>query len=779
MKNDKYNYYKVASTKLLEKVISEFCYEEIFVPIQNDSDEETYTLKVDSSLCYKFKATKRIYGNLVVHRNSVVRYQQGVQSIADDAIKLIIDTWPITNIDSVTMAHLIKELNNTLYADTEILKKGSISANNIYKLPYAQVEGNMTGHPWFVINKGRIGFNASDHSSYAPEMQNIINLKWLAISNQLIDFACISDLDYTQLLNTEIEPDLLSKFNKTIQASNKNPDEFFILPVHPWQWENVIEQQFTSYLSNKDIIFLGASDDQHLAMQSIRTLSNISHPEKHSIKLPLNILNTAVYRGLPKDQTINAPILTEWVKKIANEDTFLSKCNFILLGELASAYCKHPYYSEIENTPYYFTEQLGAIWRESIHTRLKKGERAITMAALTYVDSNGQSIIGEMISESGLSIDTWLEMFFENTIPALLHFLYKYGMVFSPHGENSILIIKDNMPVGLAMKDFVDDINICQDPVKELATLPDEVKKAIPRVDDDYLLQFIQTGLFVVHYRYISSILAEKFLYPEAHFYEKLHKCIKHYQLHNPELNSRFDRFDLYKESFSKLCLNRLRIFEVGYSDYSARPKVISTGRLDNPLFKGKYFDTSKASSFNHKRVSFRPFNFNSDLDAVHKWMNKPHVAKFWNLDKSRESLKKHFCDILSKPNQDIFILAVDGKEIAYAEIYKAEKDRIAAYCTIEENDYGWHLLIGPEESIGKGYSKLFVEALSKYCFSKLDANRVLFEPDIRVTPFERIAPRIGYINQGEIVLPEKKAYLFTCSKEAFSTMEAKGELYD
>ena len=50
---------------------------------------------------------------------------------------------------------------------------------------------------------------------------------------------------------------------------------------------------------------------------------------------------------------------------------------------------------------------------------------------------------------------------------------------------------------------------------------------------------------------------------------------------------------------------------------------------------------------------------------------------------------------------------------------------------------------------------------------------------NIRVTPFERIAPRIGYINQGEIVLPEKKAYLFTCSKEAFSTMEAKGELYD
>ncbi|XSZ47874.1 IucA/IucC family C-terminal-domain containing protein [Francisella noatunensis] len=35
-------------------------------------------------------------------------------------------------------------------------------------------------------------------------------------------------------------------------------------------------------------------------------------------------------------------------------------------------------------------------------------------------------------------------------------------MVFSPHGENSILIIEDNLPVGLVMKDFVDDINIAK-----------------------------------------------------------------------------------------------------------------------------------------------------------------------------------------------------------------------------------------------------------------------------------------------------------------------------
>ncbi|MBK2093025.1 GNAT family N-acetyltransferase [Francisella philomiragia] len=762
------NYYKIASTRLLEKIISEFSYEGIFKPLQKDIDQEVYTLEINSNLYYKFKAVQRIYGNLTIEKDSVTRHESNSTKPADDAIRLIIDTLPITNIDSVTTAHLIKELNNTIFADIAILQKDNISAKDIYKLPYAYIEGNMTGHPWFVINKGRIGFNASDYANYAPEMQKIINLVWIAVNKDLVTFSSIASTDYLQITNKEINSETLLSFNKTIKMNGKKPSDFYILPVHPWQWKNAVMQQFTKYIADKDIIFLGKSTDQYLAMQSIRTMSNISHPEKHSIKLPLNILNTAVYRGLPKDQTINAPMLTQWVKNIVQKDEFLAKCNFILLGELASAYCHHPYQSEVPQVPYYFTEQLGAIWRESIHTKLKSTEQAITMAALTYVDANNKSIICEMIKESSLDIDKWLEMFFENTVPALLHFLYKYGMVFSPHGENSILIIEDNLPVGLAMKDFVDDINICKNPVAELRSLPQQVKNAIPQVEDDYLLQFIHTGLFVVHYRYISSILADKLNYPELYFYQKLDECIQKYQTSNLELKSRFERFDLYKPTFTKLCLNRLRIFEVGYSDYSARPKVISTGQLDNPLYLAQSTKNVDKYLFKHNRVSFRAFDLEHDLDTIHSWMNKPHVAKFWSLNKSKSELKKHFCNMLSKPNQKLLILSIDNSEIAYAEIYNTQTDRIANYFSTDDNEYGWHLLIGPEEAIGKGYSKLLVEALSKYCFDILGANNVIFEPDVRVIPFQKIAPKIGYSNLGEIALPEKQAYLFSCSKSSF-----------
>ncbi|WP_234384213.1 hypothetical protein [Francisella noatunensis] len=46
-----------------------------------------------------------------------------------------------------------------------------------------------------------------------------------------------------------------------------------------------------------------------------------------------------------------------------------------------------------------------------------------------------------------------------------------------------------------------------------------------------------------------------------------------------------------------------------------------------------------------------------------------------------------------------------------------------------------------------------------------LDATKVIFEPDVRVIPFQKIAHKIGYSNLGEIALPEKQAYLFSVQR--------------
>jgi dihydrofolate reductase len=58
---------------------------------------------------------------------------------------------------------------------------------------------------------------------------------------------------------------------------------------------------------------MGQGPDEYLPQQSIRTLTNVSAPHRHHLKLPLSILNTLVWRGLPTERTLAAPRVTEFL----------------------------------------------------------------------------------------------------------------------------------------------------------------------------------------------------------------------------------------------------------------------------------------------------------------------------------------------------------------------------------------------------------------------------------------------------------------------------------
>ena len=84
----------------------------------------------------------------------------------------------------------------------------------------------------------------------------------------------------------------------------------------------------------------------------------------------------------------------------------------------------------------------------------------VTLAALLHVDGGGCAYVSGLIERSGMETDEWVGKLFDAVLPPLLHYLYKYGTVFSPHGENAILMLKDRAPPRLTMKGFADDVNI-------------------------------------------------------------------------------------------------------------------------------------------------------------------------------------------------------------------------------------------------------------------------------------------------------------------------------
>ncbi|MBW5423117.1 IucA/IucC family siderophore biosynthesis protein [Streptomyces sp. BG9H] len=600
--------WREAGRRLLAKMLGEFAYEEIIRPVPVIGGETgTYRLILEpqnsdgpstsaaplapadaqTGPCLTFRARRGSYGGWHVDPASPTLTEGGSTARPfTDPVRFLALARRTLGLDGATLGHLIRELTVTLCADTRI-DHTALSAARLADLGYAELEGHQTGHPWLVLNKGRIGFSAGDTSRWAPEARRPMTLPWIAVHTDLAVYRGIGGLDTAQRLYArELTADAQEAFADLLHARGLDPQEYLYLPVHPWQWDEIVVPLFAPSVAADAIVPLVSDGDVRLPQQSIRTFLNVSRPDRHTVKLPLSVLNTLVWRGLPTERTVAAPAVTAWMHALRDADPFLrDECGVILLGEVASVAVEHPVYDGLPEVPYQYRELLGAIWREPLSRYLAPDERARTLASLLYVDPDGKAFVTELVARSSLAPSVWLRRLFAALLPPLLHFLYRYGTVFSPHGENAIVVFDDkDVPVRLAVKDFVDDVNVSATPLPEHDSMPDDVREVLLTEPPGFLTQFIHSGLFVGVFRYLAPLCEEQLGVPEADFWSAVRAEILRHQARFPELKERYETFDLLTPRIERLCLNRNRLLLDGYRDRPQRPHAAVHGTVPNPL---------------------------------------------------------------------------------------------------------------------------------------------------------------------------------------------------
>ncbi|MFJ9324677.1 IucA/IucC family protein [Streptomyces globisporus] len=618
-----------AAARLLAKMLGEFAYEKIIEPVPVPGTGGLHRLTLDDGGALVFTARRGVYGSWRVDPESIEITVQPQAAEADgltadvqsngspaaradvqsngspsahaaaqshgspaasrpfrDPLTFLTRARALLGLDGTTLGHLIRELTLTLSADAR-LDHTALTADRLAALDYAELEGHQTGHPWLVASKGRLGFSAADAARFTPETRSPLRLPWTAVSTRFAQFRGVGRVSTPdQLYAGELDPDIRDAFADILRARGHDPQDYFYLPVHPWQWDEWIVPLFAPAIADGDIVALHTDGDARLPQQSIRTFANVDRPERHTVKLPLSILNTLVWRGLPTERTLAAPAVTAWVQGLCEGDPFLrDTCRVILLGEVASVAVEHPLYDHLPEAPYQYKELLGAIWREPLPPRLAPGERARTLASLLHTDPTGRAFTAELVERSGLSPETWLKRLFAALLPPLLHFLYRYGTVFSPHGENAIVVFDENdVPVRLAIKDFVDDVNISARALPEHASMPEEVRAVLLTEEPSFLTQFIHSGLFVGVFRYLSPLCEEQLGVSEDTFWSLVRAEIVRHHARFPELKERFELFDMLTPEIERLCLNRNRLHVDGYRDRASRPHAAIHGTVPNPL---------------------------------------------------------------------------------------------------------------------------------------------------------------------------------------------------
>nr|WP_299239691.1 IucA/IucC family siderophore biosynthesis protein [uncultured Halomonas sp.] len=572
-----------ANRALIAKMISELAYEQVIAVTAEDTG---YHLDLGSTGRWRFRARINLWGQLMIDPASLTPPAQASLEAAD----FLLDLAPLLGMNDAQVAEHLEDLFATLRADCQLREaRVGLSADTAIRLPEPERQRLLDGHPKFLFNKGRRGWGLDALARHAPEYGGSFRLGWVAVARDALDVGG-HDIDAPELLAAALSDHELIRLRQALTDRVAYPDDYHLMPVHPWQWQQVLGPLHVADIAQGRLLYLGEFGDDYLPQQSLRTLTNVTRPAAgYDIKLPLTIMNTSCYRGIPGRYLLAGPAASQWLKRKAREDEEFANAGLEILAEPAAAVLPHAQYARLDQSSYRYRELFGVIWRESLAPRLAANEQALIMAELMQCDAQGRPWLTAYIDASKADAECWLTRLFEATLVPMVHLLCRYGVSLIAHGQNLTLILRDGLPHRLALKDFQGDLRLVDENFPEAADLPEALKRVTVRLPPDKLIHDLQTGHFVTTLRFIAPLAAASGV-SEKRFYQLCGDVLKCYQACHPELAERYARFDLFTPRILRLTLNRSKFL---HATDSAAERMLPDmdAWVDNPLYHARVKD--------------------------------------------------------------------------------------------------------------------------------------------------------------------------------------------
>ncbi|MGV2967530.1 IucA/IucC family protein [Paenibacillus sp. AGC30] len=597
-------------------------------------------------VAYTCEAERKFsFGRVKVKKGSIQR--EGVRCTDLD---LFLEEIVLNALKGANVTAFIQELLETMAKDSQcraILPMNIPSEDRHYDA----LESHMTdGHLYHPSYKSRLGFSLKDNLSYGPEFNTEVALVWVAVKKELAQTAVSAGYSSEKLVGQHLTAEDMQRFQQILQqqgrtdmAENVNAyatsadqlessaevgeitavhdssigsgvgskgskvdgkisadagDRYVFIPVHPWQWEHQLESVFARQRMDGDIVYLGPSSSPYRAQQSIRSLSNRVNPEAPYIKLALSITNTSSTRILAQHTTQNAPLISDWLEELVCEDELLQQAQFGILKEIMGLSFRYELLPATQYGRAYGT--LGAIWRENVSVHLKEGETAWPLNALMLVQPDGIPFIQDAVERHG--VEKWSEALVRTVTLPIIHLLYAHGIALESHAQNIILVLEDELPKRIIIKDLHDGVRYVPDQL----LYPERAPKLNPEPETHRKFNrysFIYAGDVseVRDYTYDAffficmtdiALALEKFGLSEEAFWQLCAGVIVDYQKQHPEYEERFAAFDLFAEDALIEEMTKRRLYGDGelYFRKASNPLKISKDALESertPELKG------------------------------------------------------------------------------------------------------------------------------------------------------------------------------------------------
>lgn len=221
---------------------------------------------------------------------------------AGDRLVLERKSWQLTLEQFLEKLRLLcgVDFNDRWQALCEEVKEGHLTQAAAYALAqtrrrpldYLDFEAwTPEGHNLHPGAKTRAGFTASDQLAYAPEFSDGVNLIWL-----------------------EVEKELLQHSGR-VDAHFETSDSAWLVPVHPWQYKNVIPELYSDELKGGRIRKVDKPELLCRLCSSLRTVVPVD-PQYPVLKLSVGSLMTSTERSMSRHTVLQGPIYTEYLRRI-------------------------------------------------------------------------------------------------------------------------------------------------------------------------------------------------------------------------------------------------------------------------------------------------------------------------------------------------------------------------------------------------------------------------------------------------------------------------------
>ncbi len=526
---------------------------------------------VGRPISYRCLGQRRFsFDRIRLETEPVIRVADGIVAEAASLSQFLVEIRELLGDGAERLAQCISELEQTLLKDTLAQYRRDREGKLLRDAGHDDVEtGVRDGHPYHPAYKSRMGFDYLDNAAYGPDFCPAVRPLWLAVHRQWTRESASRRIDPLAFIRHELGEVIYERFTGEIRRRGYDPGDYLFMPVHPWQWREQVVASLFSDLRDGHLIPLGTAGDSYRPQQSIRTLANITTPEKAYLKLSLSIVNTSTSRILAPHTVENAPRITDWLQGIARDDRFLrEEVRPVLLGEVLGAAYDRP--SVDLGYPPATYGMLSCIWRESIHSYLAPDEEAVPWTALCHRDTDGHPFIMPWILANG--VEPWVRRLLEVSIPPIIHYLYAYGIAFEVHAQNLMLIHHRGIPSRVALKDFHDGIRFAPAHLTSSHPAPDitATPASHARVNRNSYLQtddprdvrdFMHDAFFFINLSELALFLADHYGFEEEHFWSLARSVITGYQRRLPGLGERFALFNLFEPTIQVEQLTKRRLF--------------------------------------------------------------------------------------------------------------------------------------------------------------------------------------------------------------------------